>query len=141
MEEIDLYRVILKYVGRGGYIILRPRRSRLVLDHVDCLNRSHRLLDVTKLVRYTLTAEVGEGDLIGHGESFVICCWTDDIDYCRKDNQVQNIQPSIQEEPTISSLNTPKVSELVPSTFPILRGKVISSTLCKSRNIQKKERK
>ena len=62
MEEIDLYRVILKsVVGRGGYIILRLRRFRLVLSHVDCLNRSHRLLDVTKLVRYIVTEKAGGG--------------------------------------------------------------------------------
>jgi hypothetical protein len=62
VEEIDLYRVILNsVVGRGGYIIRRPRRSLLVLSHVDCLNRSHHLLDVTKLVRYIVAEKVGEG--------------------------------------------------------------------------------
>ena len=82
--------------------------------------------------------ESREGNLIRHGESFVICCWTDDVDYRRKDNQIQNIQPSVEKEPTISLSYTPRCG---PSRLPILRRKVISSTLRKRRDIQEKERK
>jgi hypothetical protein len=73
----------------------------LIPDHVNSLNQIHHRLDVT-----TIRQSLNRRYFIAHGESFIICGRSKNINNCSEYNEIENIQPPIKKEPTISVLLT-----------------------------------